>query len=55
MVQYFKIANADDMSQGGLSKRIHFLKSEEGGINARCEVSEAIYKGVKKQEKIKAN
>lgn len=44
LMQYFKTADADDMSQGDLSKRIHFLKSEEGGINVMCEVSEAIYK-----------
>lgn len=33
----------EDMSQGDLSARIHFLKCEEGGYQEMCEVSEKIY------------
>lgn len=30
-MDYFKTADPEDMSQGDLSARIHFLKCEEGG------------------------
>lgn len=43
LMQYFKTADPDDMSQGDLSKRIHFLKCEEGGYEIMCEVSEKIF------------
>ncbi len=43
LMQYFKTADPDDMSQGDLSKRVHFLKCEEGGYEIMCEVSEKIY------------
>ncbi len=43
LMQYFKTADPDDMSQGDLSKRVHFLKCEEGGYEIMCEVSEMIY------------
>ena len=33
-------ADPGDMSQGDLSKRIHFLKCEEGGNDIMCEITE---------------
>ena len=44
LMDYFKTADPEDMSQGDLSARIHFLKCEEGGYQEMCEVSEEIYK-----------
>ena len=43
LMDYFKTADPEDMSQGDLSTRIHFLKCEEGGYLEMCEVSEKIY------------
>lgn len=43
LMRYFKTADPNDMSQGDLSKRVHFLKCEEGGYEIMCEVSEKIY------------
>ncbi len=43
MMQYFKKADPDDMSQGDLSKRVHYLKTEKGGYKEMCEVAEKIY------------
>ena len=43
LMDYFKTADPEDMSQGDLSTRIHFLKCEEGGYPEMCEVSEKIY------------
>lgn len=43
LMDYFKAADPEDMSQGDLSARIHFLKCEEGGYAEMCEVSEIIY------------
>ncbi|MCD8013285.1 MAG: PD-(D/E)XK nuclease family transposase, partial [Lachnospiraceae bacterium] len=40
MMQYFKKADPDDMSQGDLSKRVHYLKCEKGGYKEMCEVAE---------------
>lgn len=40
LMQYFKTANPQDMSQGSLSERVHFLKCEEGGHEIMCELSE---------------
>ena len=42
LMKYFKTADPHDMSQGALSKRVHFLKCEEGGYKAMCEVAEKI-------------
>lgn len=42
LMRYFKTADPEDLSQGELSKRIHFLKCEEGGREAMCEITEAI-------------
>jgi hypothetical protein len=44
LMDYFKTADPEDMCQGDLSARIHFLKCEEGGYPEMCEVSEKIYK-----------
>lgn len=44
LMKYFKKADPNDMSQGELSKRIHFLKCKEGGDEEMCEISEKIYK-----------
>lgn len=43
LMEYFKTSDPEDMSQGELSERIHFLKCEEGGYQEMCEVSEKIY------------
>ncbi|MCD8009864.1 MAG: hypothetical protein LUF34_03550, partial [Lachnospiraceae bacterium] len=43
MMQYFKKADPDDMSQGELSERVHYLKTEKGGYKEMCEVAEKIY------------
>ena len=40
MMKYFKKADPEDMSQGDLSKRIHFLKREEGGFEVMCQITE---------------
>lgn len=43
LMNYFKTADPNDMSQGELSKRVHFLKCEEGGIDAMCQITERIH------------
>lgn len=43
MMQYFKKADPNDMSQGALSERVHYLKTEKGGYEEMCEVAERIY------------
>lgn len=40
LMKYFKTADPQDMSQGDLSNRVHFLKCEEGGYEVMCEMSE---------------
>ena len=45
LMQYFKTCDPDDMSQGALSRRVHYLKREEGGIEEMCEYSERIFNG----------
>jgi len=40
MMKYFKETDPEDTSQGMLSKRVHFLKCEEGGHDTMCEVME---------------
>lgn len=42
LMKYFKTADPDDSSEGELSKRVHYLKCEEGGIDLMCEVAERI-------------
>ena len=44
LMNYFKKADPDDMSQGELSRRVHYLKCEEGGYEEMCEISEKIYR-----------
>lgn len=51
LMDYFKTADPEDMSQGDLSARIHFLKCEEGGYPEMCEISEKIFKEGKKEGK----
>ena len=41
-MKYFKTADPDDDSEGELSKRVRYLKREEGGVDIMCEVSERI-------------
>ena len=43
LMKYFRTADPNDMSQGELSKWVHYLKCEEGGQEIMCEVSERIY------------
>jgi len=40
LMKYFKKADPTDMSQGDLSRRIHFLKCEEGGYKVMCQITE---------------
>ena len=42
LMKYFKTADPEDMSQGELSKRVRYLKKEEGGQRIMCEVMERI-------------
>ena len=42
-MQYFKVSDPMDQSHGALSKRVHYLKCEEGGRQEMCEISEKIY------------
>ena len=41
-MNYFKTADPDDDSEGELSKRVRYLKKEEGGMDIMCEVSDRI-------------
>lgn len=42
LMQYFRTADPFDNSEGELSKRVRFLKTEEGGIEIMCEIMERI-------------
>lgn len=42
-MQYFKVSDPMDQSHGALSKRVHYLRCEEGGRQEMCEISEKIY------------
>ena len=42
-MQYFKVSDPMEQSHGALSKRVHYLKCEEGGRQEMCEISEKIY------------
>ena len=44
LMKYFKTADPKDMSQGDLSRRIHDLKSAEGGDAKMYDVAEEIYR-----------
>ena len=53
LMQYFKTARPDDSSQGELSKRVHFLKCEEGGHEIMCKITDMFYQeGVEKGKEI---
>lgn len=41
-MKYFRTADPDDSSEGALSERVRFLKTEEGGIEIMCEIMERI-------------
>ena len=49
LMRYFKTCDPDDMSQGALSRRVHYLKREKGGIREMCEYSERIFNGGKEE------
>ncbi len=49
LMQYFKKPDPDDMSQGALSERIHYLKREEGGNDEMCKAAEVLYNQGKEQ------
>ena len=51
LMKYFKTTDPEDMSQGELSKRIHFLKCEEGGLKVMCEMSEKEERKEEQKEK----
>ena len=40
LMQYFKTADPEDQSQGALSKRVRYLKCEEGGNEEMCEITD---------------
>jgi len=40
LMEYFRTADPADMTHGDLSKRVHFLKCEEGGYQVMCEMSD---------------
>ena len=42
LMKYFKTADPDDDSEDELSKRVRYLKKEEGGVEIMCEVSDRI-------------
>ena len=44
LMRYFKTADPEDDSQGALSRRVKFLKSEEGGVERMCELTDMIEK-----------
>ena len=52
LMKYFKKADPADMSQGDLSKRIHFLKCEEGGFKVMCQITEKLVQEGKKEAAI---
>ena len=49
LMKYFKKADLADMSQGDLSRRIHFLKCEEGGFKVMCQITEKLVQEGKKE------
>ena len=42
LMRYFRTADPFDDSEGALSKRVRFLKTEEGGREIMCEIMEKI-------------
>lgn len=53
LMGYFKTTDPEDMSQGDLSKRIHYLKCEKGGYEEMCEISEKWYREGEQHGEIK--
>lgn len=51
-MKYFKTADPDDMSQGELSKRVHFIKKEEGGQALMCEIVDGWLEEARREAKI---
>lgn len=49
LMKYFRKADPEDMAHGALSKRVHYLKREEGGYNEMCEVADRIYQEGREQ------
>lgn len=49
LMKYFREADPEDMAHGDLSKRVHYLKREEGGYNEMCEVADRIYQEGREQ------
>lgn len=41
-MKYFRTSDPFDDSEGELSKRVRFLKTEEGGIEIMCEIMDRI-------------
>ena len=54
-MNYFKTADPEDMSQGALSKRVHYLKCEEGGLRIMCEMTEKWFQEGKREGKRKGS
>lgn len=54
-MQYFKTAEADDLSQGKLSKHVNYLKATKEGKAAMCEFTEKIYSEGKAEGEAIAN
>ncbi len=44
LMQYFKTSDPEDFSQGALSERVHYLKSEKKGDKQMCAVAEELFK-----------
>lgn len=51
LMNYFKTADPSDNSEGELSKRVHFLKTEERGRDIMCEIMEQIKEEGKREGK----
>ncbi len=43
LMQYFKTADPNDMSQGALSQRVRYLKQEQGGYETMCDAANEIF------------
>ena len=49
LMKYFKTTDPEDMSQGDLSSRVHFLKCEEGGYGWQRAGKKVAQKGKRKR------
>lgn len=54
LMQYFKSADPDDTKHGKLSKRIHFIKREQGGAEIMCKVTEQFIQEGKRLARLEA-